>query len=464
MVNDIHSRLNPTSVQSIHSPSSLEELCSIVRLAASEENSIAIAGGRHAMGGQQFATSALLIDTRSLNRVLHFDQSSGIVEAEGGIFWPELIEELSRKQVGVAEPWGVLQTQTGASRLSLGGALSANIHGRGLQLSPFVQDVESFVIVMADGKPLRCSRREHSELFYLVIGGYGLFGIIYSVQLRLKQRQILRRVVELAPLQGIIKRFEDRIVNGFLYGDWQFTVDEKSDDFLQRGVFSCYHPLPLETSIPNNQQELSEDNWMELLYLAHTDRAKGFQRYADYYLSTTGQVYWSDLHQLGTYLDDYHRTLDEMLGAEHPGSEIITEIYVPRERLEDFLCEVAEDFRHNNVVLIYGTVRLIEAEEETFLRWATENYACVIFNLHTEHSPEGIEHSAEAFQRLIDMAIIRGGSYYLTYHRFARKDQVVTCYPQFEEFLLLKRKYDPEERFQSDWYRHYRTIFSGVIE
>lgn len=33
------------------------------------------------------------------------------------------------------------------------------------------------------------------------------------------------------------------------------------------------------------------------------------------------------------------------------------------------------------------------------------------------------------------------------------------CYPQFAEFLRLKRVYDPEERFQSDWYRHYRKMY-----
>jgi hypothetical protein len=47
----------------------------------------------------------------------------------------------------------------------------------------------------------------------------------------------------------------------------------------------------------------------------------------------------------------------------------------------------------------------------------------------------------------------------LTYHRYASRMQVEGCYPQFAEFLELKRKYDPEERFQSDWYRHYKTIF-----
>src|SRR5216684_2591743 len=57
----------------------------------------------------------------------------------------------------------------------------------------------------------------------------------------------------------------------------------------------------------------------------------------------------------------------------------------------------------------------------------------------------------------------RGGTYYLTYHRYATRNQVESCYPQFAEFLRLKKKYDPEERFQSDWYRHYRTMFANSI-
>src|SRR6266404_4187004 len=56
-----------------------------------------------------------------------------------------------------------------------------------------------------------------------------------------------------------------------------------------------------------------------------------------------------------------------------------------------------------------------------------------------------------------------GGSYYLTYHRYATRKQVEACYPQFAEFLRLKKKYDPDERFQSDWYRHYRTMFADSL-
>ncbi len=113
--------------------------------------------------------------------------------------------------------------------------------------------------------------------------------------------------------------------------------------------------------------------------------------------------------------------------------------------------------------MIYGTVRLIERDEESFLPWAKQPYACTVFNLHTVHSPEELKRSEYAFQRLIDMAARRGGTYYLTYHRYAKRNQVESCYPQFAELLRLKKKYDPEERFQSDWYRHYRSMFADSL-
>jgi hypothetical protein len=61
------------------------------------------------------------------------------------------------------------------------------------------------------------------------------------------------------------------------------------------------------------------------------------------------------------------------------------------------------------------------------------------------------------------MAIRRGGSYFLTYHKYATRQQVEACYPQFPEVLRRKRQYDPAERFQSDWYRHYREMFADAL-
>ena len=105
-------------------------------------------------------------------------------------------------------------------------------------------------------------------------------------------------------------------------------------------------------------------------------------------------------------------------------------------------------------------IRLIEPDRESFLAWADRPYACVVFNLHVPHSPAGLEAAQADFRRLIDRGLERGGSFFLTYHRWAGRAQVARAYPQFPEFLRLKWRYDPDERFQSDWYRHYRALFA----
>jgi hypothetical protein len=138
---------------------------------------------------------------------------------------------------------------------------------------------------------------------------------------------------------------------------------------------------------------------------------------------------------------------------------MITEIYVPRASLASFMEDARLALTEANANVVYGTVRLIEKDDESFLAWAREPWACVIFNLHVEHTPVAIARAADTFRTLIDLGAARGGSYYLTYHRWARRDQVERCYPQMREFLALKRRHDPEERFQSTWYRHYRQLF-----
>jgi hypothetical protein len=123
--------------------------------------------------------------------------------------------------------------------------------------------------------------------------------------------------------------------------------------------------------------------------------------------------------------------------------------------------ETRADFRARGTELIYGTVRLIEKDDESFLAWARERYACVVFNLHVAHTRAGVERARGDFRRLIDRAISHGGSYYLTYHRWATREQVLACYPQLPEFLRLKLCHDPAETFQSDWYRHYQAMFNA---
>lgn len=130
----------------------------------------------------------------------------------------------------------------------------------------------------------------------------------------------------------------------------------------------------------------------------------GFLRTQDLDLRTNGQIYWSDTHQASYDPEGYHRSLDSTMRVGVPGSEMISELYVPRKELASFFADMREDFRTHHVEAIYGTIRLIERDDESFLAWAKEPWACTVLNLHVPHTPNGIERAAASFRRLIDLA------------------------------------------------------------
>jgi FAD/FMN-containing dehydrogenase len=364
---------------------------------------------------------------------------------------------LQRARAPTQEPhWGIAQKQTGADALTLGGALSANAHGRGLTMPPIVHDVESFTLIDARGASVLCSRSDNAELFSLAIGGYGLFGVIVTITLRLCPRVAVRRVVRMIDIDDAANAARRRVEAGFLYGDFQFDIDPNSPEFLTKGVFSCYQPV-VGATVPDAAHELAPDDWERLLLLAHIDKNEAFRRYAQHYVATDGQLYWSDTHQLGVYLDGYHERLDAIMHAPCKASEMITEIYVPHERLIDLLHAAAQMLTQRGAEVIYGTIRLIKADCESFLPWAKADYACVIFNLHVHHSPAGLTHAADSFRALIDLALVRGGSFFLTYHRYATRAQLLAAYPMLPAFLAKKDAYDPAHVFSSDWHRALRA-------
>ena len=454
-VNDAHSQLNRTQIAGILRPEDPESIQKHLRAG----RGLSICGGRHAMGGQQFTSGGWLADTSKLSRVLHFDKVKGLLEVEAGIQWPEVLRYLEEHQEAASQPWGFAQKQTGADKLSLGGALSANAHGRGLLFQPFVQDVESVQIVNAQGEMLECSRTRNRELFRHVVGGYGLFGFVYSLKLRLVPRQKLRREVEILHVRELAARLEAQMQTGATYGDFQFNIDPASKDFLQEGVFSTYVPVPADTPLPSTPRKLAPGAWKQLIYLAHHDKAEAYKRYTVHYRSTHGQVYWSDAHQMSWYEEHYHHALEQRTDIRR-GTEMITELYVPRDRLPDFLKEAAEELRQRRADVIYGTVRFIRKDDTTALPWAREDYASIVVNLHVDHDRAGLAKAQDDFRSLIDLAVAREGSYFLTYHKWATREQVQAAYPRFEEFLAKKQAWDPDERFQSDWHRHHCALFA----
>jgi len=462
LVNDVHSRLNATRVSRIELPETVDDVRELVRRASRDGVKLCVSGGRHAMGGQQFRTGQVLIDTRRLNGMVNLDRQRGLLRIGAGAQWPEVIAATRADDGDSGPQWGIRQKQTGADSLTLGGSIACNGHGRGLEMGPLVEDIESLVLVNATGEVVECDRTRTPELFSLVVGGYGLFGVVIEVTLRLSPRRKMRRLVDIIDLEDAANAVYRKVDAGCVYGDFQYAIDPGEDSFLRRGVFACYRPVADHEPVTDADSDLARDDWLKLLALAHTDKRRAFQLYSEHYLRSHGRVYWSDTMQLSTYIPSYSEFLAELSGgARAPESLVISELYVAPSKIMAFMDRARAVLRELDAEDIYGTIRAIQADTTTFLAWAREHAACVIFNLRTPHAPEGIARSAAASRSLIDAAADLGGSFFLTYHRWATREQVLRCYPTFPAFLRKKLEHDPRELFQSDWYCHYRDVLGA---
>jgi FAD/FMN-containing dehydrogenase len=459
LVNDVHTGWNPTWVDRVEQPASAADVQALIKAARKHGKIISVSGSRHATGGQQFAAHSVLVDMRGMNRIRDLDTKSGVLSVEGGIEWPELIQGYIKAQ-NAAPAWGIRQKQGGGDRMTIAGALSANAHGHCLGTPPIVSDVEWIEIARADKALQKCSRTQDKELFSLAIGGYGLFGIITAVGLRLVPRRKVRRSVETHTLAEVIPLVEKRAANGSAFGYFQYSIDETSLEFMRTGVLTTYETVGDDTPLGGASTDIDEAQLASLLELAHKDRRSAYAHYAKFELSKNGNVEWSDLHQLSSYPSGYHKTVYRHLGDDSQGADLIWEFYVPRSELIAFLEEARRALLKSETPLIYGTVRFIEQDRDSFLAWAKKRYACVIFTPHYSGGASAIRKAGEHYRQLAQGATKRGGSFYLTYNHFAARSDMDAAYPQFAEFLQLKRKYDPAELFQSEWYRHYRDLYA----
>jgi len=453
-LDDAYARINPTPVSHVVRVDSALGVQRAVAAAREAHAAVAVAGGRYAMGGQQLVTGGWVLDTRGMRHVRNFDTVNGLLSVDAGMLWTEVLAFLATTWEVDGQGWTILQKPIGADRSTIGGSMSVNVHGNPLAYPPLVADVERFMLVGADGPPQTASLNQNLNLFRLAIGGYGLVGVVTEVTLRLIRRGKVERVVSEDVVENVVVTMRDRATSGHLYGEFLLSPNHESfNDFLRRGVLTTWSPVPIET--PLDPAPISEEALRQLLLLAHTDPYKAMRTAIDLYLDTSGRVEWTDQMQMGGLPDDYHREFDREVEGP-PGTDVITEIFVPRDRLPDFLAAARALLRGGAMRMIHAVVRLTESDEETFLAWAKDRYACVTLQFHVAREAADFDRAAVTFREILDEALERGGSFHLAYPRWATRDQLEAAYPRFDEFLRLKGIYDPEDRFQSDWYRYYR--------
>jgi FAD/FMN-containing dehydrogenase len=279
-----------------------------------------------------------------------------------------------------------------------------------------------------------------------------MWGIVTEVTLRLEPRRKLALRVETAWAAEAVGVLEARQRAGAWHGDWQFAIDPSSPGFMKEGILTSYSPVESSREVTRTARVIDEREFTEFAALAHTQPGRAFELYAQEWTRQSGEVEWSDAWQASDYLPDYHSAVDRLVGATVKGTEVLSEFYVPRRRLAEFLERAAGWIGESGARLVFGVVRLIRPDKETLLAWAQEDQACVILNLHADHSEAGLAGVQSQLRGIAQIAVELTGRFYLTYGRFADREQLLRGYPQLPEWVRRKRRHDPSGVLRSDWF------------
>jgi FAD/FMN-containing dehydrogenase len=142
---------------------------------------------------RQSRTRPMTLDASGLDRILRLETSRGLVEVQAATSWAALAAYSALSGSGLE----AFAAAPGMPR-TVGEAVGSNPPGP--DGAPFASHVAAVVLVTPEGE-LRRADESNPELLRLIIGGQGVFGVLYSVTLRLDSlRQSAANALEPAEL------------------------------------------------------------------------------------------------------------------------------------------------------------------------------------------------------------------------------------------------------------------------
>jgi FAD/FMN-containing dehydrogenase len=138
---------------------------------------VAVRGGGHGVAGHAVCDGGLMIDLSRM-RTVRVDPGNLRAWVQGGATWGDV--DCETTAFGLATPGGLIST-TGVGGLTLSGGVGWLRGTAGL----CVDNLISADVVTADGRLLRASDEENTDLFWAIRGGGGNFGIVVGFEFRL---------------------------------------------------------------------------------------------------------------------------------------------------------------------------------------------------------------------------------------------------------------------------------------
>ena len=158
-------------------PRSASDVAAAVNFARDERLPLAIRGGAHSVAGMGTCNGGVVIDFSSMKKVV-VDPEKRTARAEPGAKWTDF--DKATQAHGLATTGGTVG-DTGIAGLTLGGGFGWLEGTCGMA----VDNLLAADVVLADGRLVRASSDENSDLFWALRGGGGNFGVVTAFEYRL---------------------------------------------------------------------------------------------------------------------------------------------------------------------------------------------------------------------------------------------------------------------------------------
>ncbi|PYR47677.1 MAG: hypothetical protein DMF89_18195 [Acidobacteria bacterium] len=229
-INDV-SCLNPTPIRGIVNVQDADDVRRALAFASRSGLKVSIAGARHSQGGHAFAADAVVLDMRRFNR-MSLNEATRLLTVQSGATWHDIQNFL--------HPRFAVKAMQSTDLFTVGGSISVNAHGMDHQAGSVGGSVRSMHVMLPDGSVQTVSRTEQPELFRLVVGGYGLFGIILDADIDVTENVVYRSGRETVDYRNFVTFFKDRILRDPSYRLMYGHLSTSPGSFLKEMLVYTY--------------------------------------------------------------------------------------------------------------------------------------------------------------------------------------------------------------------------------
>ncbi|MDP3910394.1 MAG: FAD-binding oxidoreductase [Gemmatimonadales bacterium] len=444
-------RLAPARITQLEHARDVEQIRAVIADARARGLKVSIAGSRHSQGGHTYSAGGLRLNMRSFNRILAIDTVARTITVQSGATWDEV-------QRAIAPHGLAIKVMQSSNIFTVGGTLSANAHGRDLDVTQVVEVVQRFNLLLADGRVIDVGRTTHPELFSLVIGGYGLYGIILDVTLRLAPDELYEQHAAVMDYRDFPRYFAEQVQgdSGIVLMLARPSIDPDSAEFLREIVVATWRrALPGRTGSYALTEEANVLRDRFFLGLSRRfDWAKSLR------WSLQKKIELGAGQQRLVSRNNAMRPplvpIELLTYTSRRNTDIIQEYYVPVEHFVAFMDRFRDILRSGRVNVMSSTVRYVSPNATPQLAYAPSRPAFAIIQMsNVGLSADAQAHARDVTRRLVDAALEYGGTYYLTYQLYPTAQQLHRAYPNARRAFERKRFYDPDELFTSQFYEAY---------